>query len=193
MTSAIIESIITTTGADGRAHVAPMGVIWRGPRPVLAPFRPSTTLDNLIRYPVAVINHTDDARVFAGCLTGRRDWPTRPTADGQAHALVGALAHQIARVAGIEDHPERPRFTLDIIETVGERPFPGHNRAFAAVVEGAILVSRLDRLPWSKIETEMAYLAIAIEKTAGPREIEAWSWLVEAVEGFRRGRPGDAA
>jgi hypothetical protein len=28
----------------------------------------------------------------------------------------------------------------------------------------------------------MDYLRIAIEKTAGEREREAWSWLVEAVE-----------
>jgi hypothetical protein len=45
----IVESIIITEGADGRPHVAPMGVIWRDERPILAPFRPSTTLDNLRR------------------------------------------------------------------------------------------------------------------------------------------------
>jgi hypothetical protein len=28
----------------------------------------------------------------------------------------------------------------------------------------------------------MAYLQIAIDKTAGPEEAEAWSWLAEKVE-----------
>jgi uncharacterized protein len=49
------------------------------------------------------------------------------------------------------------------------------------VVEGAVLVSRLHMLPIDKIETEMDYLQIAIDKTAGAAEHEAWGWLQEAV------------
>ena len=60
-------------------------------------------------------------------------------------------------------------------------PFQGFNRAKAAVLELAILVSRLDRLPRSKIEAELAYLTIAIEKTAGAAEREACDWLMERV------------
>jgi hypothetical protein len=178
---AIVESVITTQNADGTAHIAPMGVIWRDGVPVLAPFRPSTTLANLERQPVAVINHTDDVRVIAGCLTGRRDWPVQPLAGGRAYRLESALTHQLAEVASVAPDPDRPRFTLRIVDTISHRPFLGHNRAQAAVIEAAILVSRLDRLPAEKIAAEMAYLAIAIEKTAGTREREAWGWLVEAI------------
>ena len=60
-------------------------------------------------------------------------------------------------------------------------PFTGFNRAKAAVLELAILVSRLGMLPREKIETEIGYLTIAIEKTAGPEEKEAWGWLMEKV------------
>ncbi len=44
-----------------------------------------------------------------------------------------------------------------------------------------MLVSRLHLLPRAKVESEMAYLQIAIDKTAGPAEREAWEWLQEAV------------
>ena len=74
----IREIILTTVGGDGRVHLAPIGIIAAGERWIIAPFRPSTTLDNLACNPCAVINHTEDVRVFAGCLTGRRDWPVRP-------------------------------------------------------------------------------------------------------------------
>jgi hypothetical protein len=57
----------------------------------------------------------------------------------------------------------------------------GLNRAKAAVVELAILVSRLGMLPRDKIETEIAYLTIAVEKTGGEEEKEAWDWLIERV------------
>ncbi len=62
------------TPPDG-AQIAPMGIRRRGELVVIAPFRPSTTLDNLLGFGCAVVNYTDDVRVFAGCLTGRYDWP----------------------------------------------------------------------------------------------------------------------
>src|SRR5207248_735410 len=71
----IRETIVTTMGASGRVHVAPIGLIVEGEGFVIAPFRPSQTLDNLRENPHAVANYTDDVLVFAGCLTGRRDWP----------------------------------------------------------------------------------------------------------------------
>jgi hypothetical protein len=63
-------------------------------------------------------------------------------------------------------------------------PFAGFNRASNAVLECAILLTRLHMLPRDKIEREIAYLAIAIEKTAGPQEREAWSWLMQKREAF---------
>jgi hypothetical protein len=182
----IRESIITTLSPADEVHVAPMGVIWREDVPVLAPFRPSRTLDNLQARPFAVINHTDDVRVFAGCLTGRRDWPVRPAERVAGVVLEGALAHQELEVAAFEDDALRPRFRCRVVHEAAHAPFRGFNRAQAAVIEAAILVSRLDMLPAEKVEREMAYLAIAIEKTAGPRERKAWGWLTARIEAFRR-------
>ncbi len=51
-----------------------------------------------------------------------------------------------------------------------------------------MLVSRLSMLPAEKIDREMAQLAIVVEKTAGPEETEAWSWLVEAVADLSKGK-----
>jgi hypothetical protein len=76
----IRETIVTTLNDDGKVHIAPLGLIAEEGGYVLAPFRPSATLDNLRRHPFAVANFTDDVLIFAGCLTGRRDWPTRPAA-----------------------------------------------------------------------------------------------------------------
>ena len=64
-------------------------------------------------------------------------------------------------------------------------PFRGFNRAQAAVIEAAVLVSRLSILPPGKLEAELEYLKIAIDKTAGQAELEAWGWLMEAVAAHR--------
>jgi len=50
------------------------------------------------------------------------------------------------------------------------------------VVEAAILVSRLHLLPREKVESEIAYLEIAVSKTAGPAEQQAWQWLMEKIQ-----------
>ena len=85
----------------------------------------------------------------------------------------------------VEDDATRPLLYCRELARATHGAFRGFNRAQAAVVEGAILVSRLNLLPQEKIDTEMAYLRIAVEKTAGPRELEAWGWLQERIAQFR--------
>jgi uncharacterized protein len=182
----IRETIVTTQGRDGAVHIAPIGLIVQAEGFVIAPFRPSQTLDNLRENPHAVANYTDDVLVFAGCLTGRRGWPTRPAEHIPGAVLASALAHAELEVAHVDEHPQRPRFHCRILHEATHAPFRGFNRAQAAVVEAAILVSRLHLLPMDKIEREIAYLQIAVEKTAGLRERQAWDWLTEKIAAFKR-------
>jgi len=182
----IRETIITTVSAENDVHIAPMGVTIEGDVHVIAPFRPSTTLDNLRANPVAVVNYTDDVRVFAGCLIGRRDWPTRPATRVAGVVLEQSLAHAELEVARVEEDEVRPRFHCVAVHAETHAPFRGFNRAQAAVVEAAILVSRLHMLPLEKIKREIAYLEIAVGKTAGPAEAEAWGWLMERIVEFER-------
>lgn len=177
----IRETIVTTMGADGRVHVAPMGLTQDGDRFVLAPFRPSTTLENLRANPCAVANYTDNVLVFASCIAGRREWNTRPATVVRGAVLEQTLAHAELEVEGFEDDELRPRFRCAVVHEENHRPFQGFNRAQAAVIEAAILVSRLHMLPPEKIAREIAYLDIAISKTAGPREREAWELLMDRV------------
>ena len=178
----ILESIVTTRNPDGSAHIAPLGV-WSdaAARPVLAPFRPSATLDNLLREKIAVINRTDDVRIFAGCLTGRRDWPTVASEKVAVARLGDALSHREVEIVEVEDDDLRPRLHCKVVHEATHAPFAGFNRAQAAVVELAILVSRLDMLESDKIKRELNYLQIAIDKTAGAHELEAWEWLLEKI------------
>jgi uncharacterized protein len=99
--------------------------------------------------------------------------------------LACALEHIELRLAERQDDVQRPVLTLDRVHAVRHAPFSGMNRAQAAVIEGAVLVSRLHMLPAQKIASEMAYLQIAIDKTAGADEREAWAWLREAVAAKR--------
>ena len=179
--------MVTTLGETGVPHIAPMGVREADGLLLVAPFKPSTTLTNLLATRVAVVNLTDDVRVFAGCLTGRRDWPLRRAVVVEGRVLESALAHRELELERVEEDELRPRLYCRIVHEASHRPFAGFNRAQAAVIEAAILVSRLDMLPVEKIDTEIDYLRIAIDKTAGPREAEAWDWLMATVTAWRAG------
>ena len=186
----IRETILTSVSASGSVHIAPLGIIAAGGeetgRWIVAPFRPSTTLVNIEETGFAVANYTDDVLIFAGCLTGRKDWPLVPLDGCPAPRLAAALAHDVLQVEHVEDDAVRPRFHCRVAASGVHAPFAGMNRARAAVLELAILASRLTMLPRRKVEDEIAYLQIAVDKTAGPRERQAWDWLMDKVAAFYR-------
>lgn len=178
----ILETLVTSQNSQGEAHIAPMGIHQLEQEFIILPFRPSKTLDNILETQSAVINFCDDVRVFAGCLTGRRNWPLKPAEKIQGHVLAHTLAHCEVELTRIEEDSQRPKLFCKPVHTVNHAPFTGFNRAQYSVLEAAILISRLNRLPWAKIEAEIAYLRIGLEKTGGPREIEAWDWLMTLIE-----------
>jgi hypothetical protein len=177
----IQELIVTTQNTAGHVHLAPMGIHIHGDEIHILPFRPSTTLSNLLETKTAVLNYCDDVRVFAGCLTGRRDWKVNGL------VLDCALAHSEVELVRIEEDDLRPTLICKVLRTVNHSPFMGFNRAQYAVLEAAILVSRLTMLPLEKIDSEIAYLKIGLDKTAGEREHEAWNWLMSDIDAFKKG------
>ncbi len=189
----IFETLVTTCSAEGVVHLAPMGVRYEADEVVLMPFKPSRTLDNVLESGCAVLNLSTDVRVFAGCVTARRDWPTRPLEGFAGHRLETALAHVELELKRHDDDPVRPVLHMARGREAVHAPFPGFNRAQAAVIEGAVLVSRLGMLAQEKIDAEMRYLQIAVDKTAGANELEAWQWLCEAVDRFRAADPVQGA
>jgi hypothetical protein len=184
----IRECVVTTIDATGHVHIAPLGLIEESGGWIIAPFRPSATLHNLNVVPFATANYIDDVRIIAGCLTGRRDWPIVDVSGHPVPRLEAALAHAELKVSRIEEDEMRPRFHCRMSNVVTHAPFRGLNRAKAAVLEAAILVSRLSMLPREKVESAIAYLKIAVEKTAGAEEREAWDWLTQAVAQFYEGK-----
>ena len=183
----IFETIITTQSAEGRVHIAPMGIREENGSVILAPFKPSTTLDNVIDSGCAVQNFCDDVRVFAGCISGaKRDWPTIAATAVAGVRLRDSLGHSELKLDRIEPDSQRPELYCKRVHNESHGAFRGFNRAQAAVIEGAVLISRLDRLAPEKIDHEWDYLSIAIEKTAGPIEREAWHWLQEKLNEHRR-------
>jgi uncharacterized protein len=189
----ILETIVTTMGEGGSCHIVPFGLIADGDDFVVAPFRPSPTIANLERHPWLSAAAPVDVRVIAGVVTGRRQWATIPCEKIDCLRLAECYAHMELEVRDVQADDTRPRFRCRVVHTAQHRPFVGYNRAQAAVIEAAILATRLGMLPPTKIRAEMEYLGIAVSKTAGPSESEAWSWIKQKVDAALDLDPGGEA
>jgi len=183
----IIEGLMTTTNLDGTPNVSPMGprvaaeeaADWT--RLVVRPFRTSTTYANLKRTGVGVFHVTDDVEMLAQAAIGRLPSPPlRRSAAGQL-ILEGACRWYALEVACLDDAEERTTIEMRVVERGTQREYFGLNRAKHAVVEAAILATRLHLIPHEEIERQLAALRPLIEKTGGSAEQRAFALLAEYV------------
>ena len=180
----IRETIVTTHQCGRQVHIAPLGLIpetatcWSSPRSARPrPWRicaPSRT-------PCA--NYADDVRVFAGCLTGRRDWPARPRPRCPGPCWRRRWRMPSWRSSSVDEDAQRPRFRCRVVHRGDACAVPrlqsrpgGGGRGGDPGRAASICCRR------EKIEREIAYLQIAIDKTAGPREREAWRLIIKKIE-----------
>ena len=178
----ILEGIVTTIGPDGSLNVAPMGPRVEPDRRhfVLRPYQTSTTFRNLRANGEGVLHVVDDVLLLARAAIGRLDLgsvATRPAEAVRGRVLLGACRYDEFRVTDID--ASEPRATLRVA-SVAEgrfREFFGLNRAKHAVVEAAILATRLDFLPLDEVLADLDRLAPLVEKTGGPDEREAFDLL----------------
>ena len=73
--------------------------------------------------PFAVANYTDDVRIFAGCLTGRSEWPTLAAVHVPVPRLAACLAHAELAVERVTEDAQRPRFHCRVLRLVTHAPF----------------------------------------------------------------------
>ena len=67
------------------------------------------------------------------------------------------------------------------------RPFFGFNRARHAVLEAAILATRLHILSREDVLSALIPMRSAVEKTGGPQELAAFAMLDEFISGHEQG------
>jgi len=177
----IRESIVITTDLKNKPHVAPMGITFKKSKLIISPFIPSKTYINLKENSYAVINFTDDLNIFVDALLGKKKFNIEPTKKIKGFYLRNTLSYLEVKVIKFIDNKIRPKFECKILNKASLGSFKGFNRAQLSVIEAAILVSRLNILPESKIRRELNYLKIAIDKTAGKKEKTAWKKLIKKI------------
>jgi len=181
----ILEGIVTTLNADGSPNISPMGPIVDDAldRLWLRPFQTSTTYQNLKRAGAGVFHLTDDVELFAQAAVGQPNpLPRlRPANKIEGVILADACRWFAFEIESIDDSAERTSIVARVVDRGVERDFLGFNRAKHAVLEAAILATRVHLLDPAEIQAEFARLAIPIEKTGAVAEYRAFNFLREYV------------
>ena len=186
----ILEGIVTTVGANGALNIAPMGPLVDAElrRFVLRPFRSAQTYHNLKAHGEGVFHVTDDVLLFAQAAVGSiAPLPAlTPATKVRGKILKDACRFYEFRVQQLDDSQERTQIEVEVVAGGRQRDFFGFNRAKHAVVEAAILATRLHFLPRADVQAEMHRLLAPVEKTGGEQELKAFRFLQDYIDRYEQ-------
>jgi len=181
----IVEGIVTSVDAAGHLNIAPMGPIVAGDFAslLLRPFQPSTTFNNLAATRCGVFHVVDRVEVIAQAAIGKM--AELPPVE-VAVVIDGFVLKDCCRwfeftVDSIDASNARSRMPSSIVYQGERRPFFGLNRARHAVLEAAILSTRLHLLSRQHVVDMISFLEPAVEKTGGTEEKSAFAMLKDFI------------
>ena len=180
----ILECIVTTLDSLGSTNIAPMGPVVDDDdllleRFELRPYASSKTLANLQRHGAGVLHITDDVLLLARAAIGQ--WSSLPQMQ-PATSITGQVLTDVCRwyeftVQAIDTSQPRAGIRCQTVQRGHRRDFVGFNRAKHAVVEAAILMTRLEHVSATEVQQQLERLAVIVDKTAGQQERAAQQLL----------------
>lgn len=182
----ILEGIVTTSNERGELNIAPMGPSIESCMEefLLRPFQSSQSFQNLARDGRGVLHVVDNAELLARAAIDQWDEPPALVEldSGNGTILADCCRWYAFVVDELDDSMERARLQCRVVEQGRVRDFWGFNRARHAVLEAAILATRVTLLPAGEIRQHMKHLASPVEKTAGEAERRAFAMLQQYIE-----------
>jgi hypothetical protein len=182
----ILEGLLTTLSAGGTTNISPMGPIVDETMTqlVLRPYQTSTTYQNLKRTGEGVFHVTDDVEMIAQAALGQPS-PAPPMVKAEAvegRIIANSCRWYALRVRSLDDSAARTEIVCNVVDRGSIRDFFGFNRAKHAVLEAAILATRVAFLPAAEIRAEFERLTSPVLKTGGLAELRAFEYLRAEVE-----------
>jgi hypothetical protein len=177
-----VETIITTVDAQGAVDVTPMGVYWGTHTVLFKPSREAAIYSNLLQYPAAVIHLTDDAILMAQAAVATVDPPLVALASGRGYRLADCCSYYEVEVQDRDEGAEPAEVRCRVMRHEHVRDFIGFNRARNALVEAAILATRVRALGAPRVLAEFERFAEVVDATGLAAERDALRFLRACVE-----------
>lgn len=189
----ILEGLVTSLNDDESLNVSPMGpIVDRAQTEFLfRPFQTSRTYSNLKRTGAGVFHVVDDVLLLAKAAINQLEASpeTRPAEQIDGRILAEACRWYEFEVVEIDDSSARTTVRTRVVHTGRLRDVWGFNRAKHAVLELAVISTRLFMLEPEEVQAEVERLEIIVEKTAGKQEQAAFDLLREYIANYDRSTP----
>ncbi|MGY8769595.1 MAG: DUF447 domain-containing protein, partial [Pirellulales bacterium] len=171
---------------DGSVNVAPMGPIvdTQLHHFHLRPFKTSQTYKNIARGSSLVFHVTDQVETLAKAAIGKLD--TTPelldSPEISGHILADCCRWYLLEIEEFTENDQKASIYANVQQSGRIRDFIGFNRAKHAVIEAAILATRIHLLPAADIRQSFSQLRPLIEKTGDDAEHRAFEMLQRYIE-----------
>ncbi len=177
----IIETIISTLDESGRPNFAPMGLGWGKEFITVRPFRNTKTCDNLISSGYGVANVTDDVLAFVQCGLYEKVLPYFPAAVVPGVVFQGTCSWLEMEVVTRGGSDERAELGCRILRRGRQKDFLGFCRASNAVIEAAILATRLPFYDRKIVEERLIHYMKIIDKTGDEDDKKAFQLVGDYI------------
>jgi len=178
----ITETIVSTINEKGEVNFAPMGVVIEAERILLRPYKEATTYQNLLTTRQGVVHITDNVLIFAESAVSSPHFESFPAECIQGFVMKDTCYYYEFIVSEVDCSRERGKFMARIVKRGRLRDFIGFNRAKNAVIEAAILATRIKFIGVEKILEKFEEYAIIVKKTGGAQEEQAMEYLINYVK-----------
>ncbi len=180
----IVETIVSTLDESGAPNFAPMGVVLDQNSLTVRPYRNTRTFRNMHSSGCAVVNFTDDALAFVQTGLYHAVLPGFP-----ATAVPGVVYREACswlEIALISDagSEERAEMRCRVLYRELRREFR-LCRACNAIIEAAILATRLKISDAEFVDQRMMQCREVVEKTGGENERRAFQLIQDYILGRR--------
>jgi hypothetical protein len=177
----IIETIFSTLDEAGTPNFAPMGIEWGAEFVVVRPFRSSQTCRNLLARGCGVANLSDNVLAFVESALYDRVLPSFPAKTIQGAVYRDACSWLEVKVISSGGSEERAELECRILHRGRQKDFLGFCRAGNAVIEAAILATRLSLHGKNKVLESLSQYMRVVEKTGSEIEKQAFKMLCDYV------------
>lgn len=178
----IIETIISTVDKKGCVNFAPMGIIMEGDDLIIRPYKEAITYQNLLTTRQGVVHITDNVWIFVQSALSNPQFESFPAEQVQGFVLKDTCYYYEFIISDMDCSKERAKFIAHIVKKGWVRDFIGFNRAKNAIIEAAILATRIKFIEVEKILEKFEEYTIIVKKTGGYQEEQAMRYLIDYVK-----------
>jgi uncharacterized protein len=166
----IVECIFSTLNSAGEPNFAPMGLVWGDQEITIRPFLQTSTYQNLQASGYGVASLTDDVQAYIKTSLHQEVLPHFAAKVVPGAVYEGACSWRELQVIAMKDDGLRADVQCRVLESGWLREFVGFCRARNAIIEAAILATRLRFYDSDWILERLSEYAEIVKKTGDTPE-----------------------